>query len=70
MKAIKVQLPNDRSPKLYKKRAKGKAASHLKRIDARRGGKVHSVIDDTFAALPIRKHARIELLIDQTTYGD
>jgi hypothetical protein len=42
----------------------------LQRFTARRRKKAHSVVDDTFAALAMRKHTQIEQLIEQIKYGD
>ena len=41
-----------------------------KHFPAHRHQKTRSVVDDTFAALPIKKHAQIEQLIEQTKYGE
>ena len=65
MKAMKIQATNTAA---YK--PKGHAVSPVKPIVARRGAKARSVVDATFAAVAIRKHAKIELLIDQVTDGD
>jgi len=72
MKAIKIQVPDTLLRKLPKSRAERKEIVRLglQRFTARRRKKAHSVVDDTFAALPIRKHAKIEQLIDQTKHGD
>jgi hypothetical protein len=40
------------------------------RFPARFQKKTHSIVDETFAALSIRKHAQIEQLIEQTKYGE
>jgi len=56
-----------RSPKGQKK---AREAPGLKRSSVRRRQRTRSVVDDTFAALPIRKHTRIQQLIAQTKYGE
>ena len=68
MKAMKVPVPNTR--KLYKRPANETKPFRGQQVAAHRRKKTRSVVDDTFAALSIRKHAKIELLIDQTKYGD
>lgn len=40
------------------------------RFPVRRRQKARSVVDDTFAAIPIRKHAQIKQIIEQTKYGE
>ena len=70
MKVMKTQVPNTPARKLYKRSANKNKALHVQNVPAHRGKKARSVVDDTFAALSIRKHAKIELLIDQAKYGD
>lgn len=72
MKAIKIQVPDKLLHKLPKSQAERKEVVRLglQRFAARRRKKAHSIVDDTFASLAIRKHAKIEQLIDQTKYGD
>jgi hypothetical protein len=41
----------------------------LEHFTARRK-KAPAVVDSTFAALPMRKHALIEQIIEQTKYGE
>jgi hypothetical protein len=50
------------------KQARGELGSQ--RFPARSRRKTRSVVDETFAALSIRKHAQIEHLIEQTKYGE
>lgn len=72
MRAIKIHVPDNLLRKLPKSQADRKEVVRLglQRFTARRRKKARSVVDDTFAALAIRKHAKIEQLIDQTKYGD
>jgi hypothetical protein len=72
MKAIKIQVPDTLLRKLPKSQAERKEVVRLglQRFTGRRRKKAHSIVEDTFAALAIRKHAKIEQLIDQTKYGD
>jgi hypothetical protein len=42
----------------------------LEHFTARRHKKTSSVVDRTFAALPMRKHTLIEQVIEQTKYGE
>jgi hypothetical protein len=72
MRAIKIQVPNNWLPELPKnqKEIKEVVRLGLQRFTARRRKKAPSVVDDTFGALAIRKHAKIEQLIDQIKYGD
>jgi hypothetical protein len=72
MRAIKIQVPNTLLRKLPKSQAERKEVVRLglQHFTARRRKKARSVVDDTFAALTIRKHVKIEQLIDQTKYGD
>jgi hypothetical protein len=72
MRAIKIQVPANLLRKLPKSQADRKEVVRLglERFTARRRKKVPGIVDDTFAALAIRKHAKIEELIDQTKYGD
>jgi hypothetical protein len=72
MRAIKIKVPENLLRKLPKSQADRKEVVRLglQRFTARRRKKTHSVVDDTFAALAIRKHAKIEQLIDQIKYGD
>ncbi len=42
----------------------------LKRSPVRHFQKARSVVDDTFAALPLRTHTRIQQLIAQAKYGE
>lgn len=72
MRAIKIQVPDNLLRKLPKSQAERKEVVRLglQRFTARRRKKARSIVDDTFAALAIRKHAKIEQLIDQTKHGD
>ena len=72
MKAIKTHVPDTLRRKLPKSQAERKEVMRLglQGFAARRRKKARSVVDDTFAALAIRKHAKIEQLIDQTKHGD
>jgi hypothetical protein len=72
MKAIKMHVPDTLLRKLPKSQAERKEVVRLglQRFTSRRRKKAHSVVDDTFAALAVRKHAQIEQLIKQTKYGD
>ena len=72
MRAIKIQVPDKLLRKLPKSQAERKEVVRLglQRFASRRRKKAHSIVDDTFAALTIRKHAKIEQLIDQTKHGD
>lgn len=70
MKAMKADSTNTRLRKPYKAHAKDTAALSVKPVASRRRRPAPSVVDDTFAALSIRKHAKIELLIDQMKYAD
>jgi hypothetical protein len=72
MWAIKIQVPHTLLRNLPKSQAERKEVARLglQRFTGRRRKKAHSIVDDTFAALAIRKHAKIERLIDQTKYGD
>ena len=72
MKELKIRVPDTLLRRLPKKQEEMKEVVRLglQRFAARRRKQAHSVVDDTFAALAIRKHARIEQLIEQTKYGD
>jgi hypothetical protein len=72
MRAIKIQVPENLLRKLPKSQAERKEVVRLglQRFTARRRKKAPSAVDDTFAALAVRKHAKIQQLIDQTKYGD
>jgi hypothetical protein len=72
MRAMKTQVPDNLLGKLPKSQAERNEVVRLgvQRFTARRRKKAHSIVDDTFASLAIRKHAKIEQLIDQTKYGD
>jgi hypothetical protein len=72
MRAIKIEVPESLLRKLPKSQADRKEVIKLglQRFTARRRKKAHNVVDNTFAALAIRKHAKIEQLIDQTKHGD
>jgi len=70
MKVMKVQAPNTRARKPNKQPGKENKTLHVQPVPSHRGKKPRRIVDDTFAALSIRKHAKIELLIDQTKYGD
>jgi hypothetical protein len=72
MRAIKTHLPDNLLRKLPKSQVERKEVVRLglQSSTARRRKKTRSVVDDTFGALAVRKHARIEQLIDQTKYGD
>ena len=72
MRAIKIHLPDNLLRKLPKSQSERKEIMRLglQGFAARRRKKARSVVDDTFAALAIRKHAKIEQLIDQTKHGD
>ena len=72
MKAVKIQVPDTLLRKLPKSQAERKEVVRLglQRFTARSRKKAHSIVDETFAALAIRKHAKIEQLIDQIKLGD
>jgi hypothetical protein len=72
MRAIKIHVPKTLLRKLPKSQAERKEVVKLglQRFTSSRRKKAHSVVDDTFAALAVRKHAQIEQLIEQTKYGD
>jgi hypothetical protein len=72
MKAIKIKVPDNLLRKLPKSQSERNEIVRLglQRFSARGRKKASSVVDDTFAALAVRKHAKIERLIDQTKYGD
>ena len=72
MRAIKIQVPDKLLRKLPKSQAERKEIVKLglQRFTASRRKKARGVVDDTFGALAVRKHTRIEQLIDQTKYGD
>jgi hypothetical protein len=72
MKELKIRVSDTILRKLPKNQEEIKEVVRLglQRFTARRRKKAHSVVDDTFAALAVRKHAKIEQLIDQTKYGD
>ena len=72
MRAIKIQVPENLLRKLPKSQAERKEVVRLglQRFIARPRKKPSSAVDDTFAALAVRKHAKIQQLIDQTKYGD
>jgi hypothetical protein len=72
MKELKIRVPDTLLRQLPKKQEEIKEVVRLglQRFTARRRRKAHSVVDDTFAALAIRKHSQIEQLIEQTKYGD
>ena len=67
---MKVQVPHTQARKLHKRPANETKALHVRHAPAHRGKRARSIVDDTFAALSIRKHGQIELLIDQAKYGD
>jgi hypothetical protein len=72
MAEITIRVPDTLLRRLPKNQEEVKEVVKLglKRFAARRHHKARSIVDDTFAALPIRKHARIEELIEQTRYGE
>jgi hypothetical protein len=72
MRAIKIHMSGALLRKLPKTQAERKEVVRLglQGFAARRRKKARSVVDDTFAALAIRKHAKIEQLIDQTRHFD
>ncbi|HEY7321392.1 MAG TPA: hypothetical protein VIE89_27825 [Candidatus Binatia bacterium] len=72
MRAIKIQVPDNLLRKLPKSQAERKEVVRLGllRFTACRRQKAHSIVDQTFAALAVRKHAKIEQLIAQTKHGD
>jgi len=72
MKELRIRVPDTLLRRLPKKQEEMKEVVRLglQRFAARRRKKTHSVVDDTFAALAIRKHAQIEQLIEQTKYGE
>ena len=72
MKELKIRVPDTLLRQLPKNQEEIKEVVRLglQRFTARRRKKAHSIVDDTFAALTIRKHAQIEQLIEQTKYGD
>lgn len=70
MKTMKPQRHDTRSRTQHRRVAKELTPTRPKRIILRRGGKATSVVDATFAALSIRKHAKIKQLLAQTRYGD
>ena len=72
MRAIKIHMPDNLLRKLPKSQSERKEVMRLglQGFAARRRKKARSVVDDTFAALAIRKHAKIEQLIDQTKHSD
>ena len=72
MRAIKFHMPDNLLRKPPKSQSDRKEVMRLglQGFAARRRKKARSVVDDTFAALAIRKHAKIEQLIDQTKHGD
>ena len=72
MKELKIRVPDILLRRLPKKQEEIREVVRLglKHFAARRRRKAHSVVDDTFAALAIRKHSQIEQLIEQTKYGD
>jgi hypothetical protein len=72
MKAIKIQVPDKLLRKLPKSEAERNEIVRLglQRFSPRRRKNARSIVDDTFASLPVRKHTKIERLIDQTKYGD
>ena len=72
MRAIKIHVPDALLRKLPKSQAERKEVVRLglQRFTSRRRKKTQSVVDDTFAALAVRKHAQIEQLIEQAKYGD
>ena len=72
MTEIKVRVPDTLLRQLPKNQEDIEEIVRLglQRFTTRRRKKTRSVVDDTFAALAIRKHAQIEELIEQTEYGD
>jgi hypothetical protein len=72
MKVIKMRVPDNLSHKLPKSEAERKEIVRLglQHFSARGRKKSRSVVNETYAALALRKHAKIERLIDQTKYGD
>ncbi|OGQ77696.1 MAG: hypothetical protein A3F90_09090 [Deltaproteobacteria bacterium RIFCSPLOWO2_12_FULL_60_19] len=72
MKELKIRVPDTLLRRLPKKQEEMKEVVRLglQRFAARRRKKARSVVDDTFAALAIRNHTRIEQLIEQTKYGE
>lgn len=72
MKAIKIGVPDNLLRKLPKSQADRKEIVRLglQHFTARRRKKARSVVEDAFGALTVKKHTRIEQLIDQTKYGD
>jgi hypothetical protein len=72
MKELKIRVPDTLLRQLPKKQEEMKEVVRLglQRFAARRRKKARSVVDDTFAALAIRKHTQIEQLIEQMKYGE
>ena len=72
MKELKIRVPDTLLRQLPKNQEEMKEVVRLglQRFAARRRKKASSVVDDTFAALAIRKHTQIEQLIEQTKYGN
>ncbi len=72
MKAIKIQAQDTSKRKLPKNQVEKKQTVRrgLQRSSPGRHKMARSVVDETFAAIAIKKHAKIEQLIDQTKYGD
>ncbi len=72
MRELRIRVPDTLLRQLPKKQEEMKEVVRLglQRFAARRRKKAHSVVDDTFAALAVRKHAQIEQLIEQTKYGN
>ncbi len=72
MAETKMRIPDTVLFRLPKGQKEVKEATRpgLKHFPARRHQKTRSVVDDTFAALPIKKHAQVEQIIEQTKYGE
>ena len=72
MKELKIRVPDTLLRQLPKKQEEIKEVVRLglQHFAVLRRKKAHTVVDDTFAALAIRKHTQIEQLIEQTKYGD
>jgi hypothetical protein len=70
MKAIKMRARDNLSRRLPKSEAERKEIVRVGLQRARGRKKSRSVVNETYAALAIRKHAKIEQLIEQIKYGD
>ncbi len=71
MGEIRIKVPNNLLRKLPKKHEEIQEVLRLGlRLLGSRRKPARSIVDETFAALPIKSHKLIEEVIEQTKYGE